>query len=202
MYLTKLVFPVTRESLMLLGDMQAMHALVMRAFTPDTNRSLAGILIRRENVARNAKDVTVIMQSIAQPDWDKCPLPAGTSHSTVEQNFSSFKTGDAYRFRLKANPTRRDSATHALNGIGGEEQQQQWLDRKSEMHGFAVVDCMVVDQGMEYGAGRGDRKLAFRSVIYEGLLHVTDAEKFRKAVAGGIGRGKAFGFGLLSLART
>ena len=38
-------------------------------------------------------------------------------------------------------------------------------------------------------------------VTYEGLLTVTDAEKFREALTGGIGRGKAYGLGLLTVVR-
>jgi CRISPR system Cascade subunit CasE len=37
-------------------------------------------------------------------------------------------------------------------------------------------------------------------VVFEGRLRVTDAEAFRRALAAGIGSGKAFGFGLLSVA--
>ena len=38
-------------------------------------------------------------------------------------------------------------------------------------------------------------------VTYEGLLTVTDAEKFREALISGIGRGKAYGLGLLTVVR-
>ncbi len=40
----------------------------------------------------------------------------------------------------------------------------------------------------------------FQGVLFEGSLQVVDAEAFRKALAHGIGPGKAFGFGLLSVA--
>jgi CRISPR system Cascade subunit CasE len=38
-------------------------------------------------------------------------------------------------------------------------------------------------------------------VQFEGDLEVTDAAAFRAALAQGIGSGKAYGFGLLSIAR-
>lgn len=43
-------------------------------------------------------------------------------------------------------------------------------------------------------------KLVFGSVLFEGRLRVSDAAAFRAALEGGIGSGKAFGFGLLSVA--
>jgi CRISPR system Cascade subunit CasE len=38
-------------------------------------------------------------------------------------------------------------------------------------------------------------------VLFNGTLAVTDPERFRAALATGIGSGKAYGFGLLSVAR-
>jgi len=40
------------------------------------------------------------------------------------------------------------------------------------------------------------------AVRFEGLLRITDADAFRETIVRGIGPGKAFGFGLLSVART
>jgi len=45
--------------------------------------------------------------------------------------------------------------------------------------------------------GKGQR---LRSVLYNGLLEVTDPDLFHRALIRGIGSGKAFGFGLLSVA--
>ncbi|MBI5948776.1 MAG: type I-E CRISPR-associated protein Cas6/Cse3/CasE [Chloroflexi bacterium] len=49
--------------------------------------------------------------------------------------------------------------------------------------------------------GDRDRRVTFGTALFEGQLVVTDAAKFRDAWATGIGPGKAFGCGLLSLAR-
>jgi CRISPR-associated protein, Cse3 family len=38
------------------------------------------------------------------------------------------------------------------------------------------------------------------AVLFTGYLKVTDADRFRTALEHGIGSGKAFGFGLLSIA--
>ena len=43
-------------------------------------------------------------------------------------------------------------------------------------------------------------RMTFGDVVFEGRLVVTDVERFRQALADGIGSGKAFGFGLLSVA--
>lgn len=45
------------------------------------------------------------------------------------------------------------------------------------------------------------RRLVFASAFFEGFLEVTNAESAEKAVLEGIGPGKGFGFGMISLAR-
>lgn len=44
------------------------------------------------------------------------------------------------------------------------------------------------------------QRLTFSSVLFEGELEITDANAFRQTLAQGIGSGKAYGFGLLSIA--
>ena len=46
------------------------------------------------------------------------------------------------------------------------------------------------------------QKSRLLAVTYEGVLTVTDTELFCKALTEGIGRGKAYGMGLLTVARV
>jgi CRISPR system Cascade subunit CasE len=62
-----------------------------------------------------------------------------------------------------------------------------------------VLDARVNVDGAESGS-RGDAVVTFASVRFEGVLEVRDADRFREALANGIGPGKAYGFGLLSIA--
>ena len=48
----------------------------------------------------------------------------------------------------------------------------------------------------------GKRAVALLSVTFDGILTVADPELFRKALVSGIGRGKAYGNGLLTITRT
>jgi CRISPR system Cascade subunit CasE len=103
-----------------------------------------------------------------------------------------------------------------------DEQRLDWLRRKANDCGFAIetVGLSLVEwrntkplqaQGgtpMEtheearrraFGPGSPQRLGAVR---FDGLLEVTDSEEFLNTLRAGIGSAKAFGFGLLSLART
>jgi CRISPR system Cascade subunit CasE len=48
----------------------------------------------------------------------------------------------------------------------------------------------------------GGRRLTFGAVVFDGMLEVSDPGRLRSALRHGIGSAKAFGFGLLSLARV
>ncbi|MDQ3132470.1 MAG: type I-E CRISPR-associated protein Cas6/Cse3/CasE [Acidobacteriota bacterium] len=149
---------------------------------------------------------------------------------TVHEQYSNVENGMRLLFRLQANPTKRvgksdtkaDKRFHEskirrrVELIGDEhetveEKQIKWLARKGENAGFCLTNVRIKDnvenavaaaQGkIKFRKNRSDdRKITFGSVVFEGVLEVTDAGKFREALQTGIGTGKAYGFGLLSIA--
>jgi CRISPR system Cascade subunit CasE len=113
-------------------------------------------------------------------------------------------------------------------GLYTEQEQREWLDRKAEEGGFellqvkvapqradgptCVQDAVVRDQRVfgrrpgwhcDHFDGRHEpRQLTHLAVTFDGLLRVIDPDLFRCTLERGIGSAKAFGFGLLSLARA
>lgn len=110
-------------------------------------------------------------------------------------------------------------------GLLREEEQIAWLIRKGQERekgkpgGFEILMNEVEDQKGEIhqvprvnvrheGKQRGRKKedgvpkddMTHLAVRFDGLLRITDANAFRETLARGIGSGKAFGFGLLSIA--
>ncbi len=101
--------------------------------------------------------------------------------------------------------------------IRREEERIAWLARRgSEFDGFELKAARLVDgevgpagddarrfwQSRADPAGgifSRDRRLTFGTALFEGQLVVTDPARFRHAWAAGVGPGKAFGCGLLSL---
>ncbi|MBI2843429.1 MAG: type I-E CRISPR-associated protein Cas6/Cse3/CasE [Armatimonadetes bacterium] len=87
-----------------------------------------------------------------------------------------------------------------------------WLARRAEPAGFSIdKDSTTIQPGYIYMSKKRvtqehlkeekkEDAVRMFSVRYEGILEVTDADAFRNAVICGIGPGKAFGFGLLSVA--
>lgn len=191
-------------------------------------REAFGVLYRVETERRTGA-VALLVQSAVEPDWRR--LPAGylaedggenPACKGVGETLRSIQTGTRLAFRLRANPTRRVSTRNERDGarwhgrrveLRGEEEQVEWLRRKGEAQGFQLVDVSARADAPNVRArretkltgrrkGEGNGRLSFGSVLFEGELTVTDAELFRQAVERGVGPGKAYGFGLLSLARA
>jgi len=161
-----------------------------------------------------AGGVVILMQSAVKPDWDYAfrnavYLLAAPPH--VKSFALRLAKEQRLRFRLVANPTRKiDTKSgpdgHRRNGSRVSvptDQLYEWLARRAALAGFYVdKDLTTVQPGYVYvnkiPNGNGQR---LRSVRYDGILKVTDPACFQETLVHGIGSAKAFGFGLLSVAR-
>jgi len=156
------------------------------------------------------------------------PDRSGVSVKDVSGAYATLQDGQTLSFRLRANPTRRigNSAVNKPElkgkrvGLLSEESQVAWLARKGRAGGFDLLpvgmaaapdgaqpplSVTVRLEGKQVGRKREAQQLhamTHLAVVFDGLLRVTDAGVFRKSLVAGIGSGKAYGFGLLSIARA
>jgi CRISPR system Cascade subunit CasE len=205
-----------------LADCHEMHCAVMAGF-PDaggSGREEFGVLYRVD-LERGA--VTLMVQ----PDWS--PLPKGyvTSQACkqVGEQYSCVAEGQRLRFRLRANPTKRLGKNAQANAgkrveLRTEQEQLAWLARKGRDAGFELLtvraspgigapaaidapDARVTPAAKVLGGrskGTESHRLTLASVLFDGELRVTDRGRFQAVLRCGIGSGKAYGFGLLSIA--
>lgn len=118
--------------------------------------------------------------------------------------------GSQWHFRLTANPTKgqKSSTIHESRGkvtaLISVPQQEEWLLKRAEAYGFSLQpEAFGVTQSHTYEFQKlGRQKVTILSVDFEGMLTVLDAERFRQTMINGIGRGKAYGNGLLTIMRV
>lgn len=189
-----------RDAMRALTDVYRLHQLVMKGFAAYS--STDRVLYRVEPEERNGQ-VAVLVQSLQSPDWS-CFASAsrGVASTRVKEFATAFKTGDRYNFRLRANPVvTRDGKRH---GLIRDESLLEWLGKKEQKLGARFCSMSVIDEG--YVAGTkvsADRKhrMSLKIARFEGALEVVDSGQFQETFTSGIGPAKAFGCGLLSLAR-
>lgn len=212
-----------------LADCYLMHRTVMSGF-PDldgangTARARLGVLYRIE-LPHEAAPV-LLVQSEVQPDWSHLEEPyllRPVQWKALGDVYRGLEAGRVLRFRLLANPTRKINTKSGPDGrrsngarveLRDEEQWTQWLDRKAAQHGFRllavraahnVADVRTAKQGKITGTKTATGTdsgyaLTLFGVQFDGRLVIQDRGLFAAALRNGIGPGKAYGFGLLSIA--
>ena len=105
----------------------------------------------------------------------------------------AFTPDMTHRFQLTASNVKRDNRTRALVPIRAED----WLMSRAERCGFRVDDMTV--RMTKIRGGRAGRVILISAARYTGTLTITDADAFADAMRSGIGRGKAYGCGLLTI---
>lgn len=202
-------------------DVQHMHRTLMSAFpevaSDGSARQKNGLLWRLD---RTDSGHVLLVQSAVEPDWGKLPsdylaVPAETRD--MGSVLEAITPGRILSFRCTANPTRivRDPAAPKTDrgrrvALHDEKSRLGWIARKGEQHGFVIPattdGAMAVDvvplppmTGYKFSSS-GRTKITVSPAQFDGRLVVTDAETFVEAVRRGIGRAKAYGCGLVSLA--
>lgn len=190
-----------------------------------TPRREYNLLHRLDFDARGGKAV-LLVQSNIMPDWSFLieDYAVRVECKTVHEQYSSLENGTRLLFRLHANPTKRVGKSDARADekykpseiekirrrveLRTDEEKIGWLVRKGEDAGFRLADARItkavenaaVRSSTKMFGRRGGRKMTFGAALFEGVLIVVDVGKFREALQTGIGSGKAYGFGLLSVA--
>lgn len=207
MFLSRLTLDARdRRARRVLADPYEQHRLVLLGFPADLDQGGCRVLFRLEpEVGGTVR--TILVQSNLEPDWSarEAQQLAALSGSETKRLRLALSPGCLARFRLRANPTKRDKATAKRVGIVSEAGQLTWLQRKGSAAGFAVdhAQTLVVPEDGVRSRRPGEsheRWIVCHGVRFEGVLKVTDPAALNAAVRCGIGSGKAFGFGLLSLA--
>jgi CRISPR system Cascade subunit CasE len=201
-----------------------MHRTLMTAFSlvegTAPARAELGVLYRLET-DHNAGSPAILLQSRPAPQWSALPSGYLDGSSSGQNNpvckeldplLAALKPGMSLRFRLRANPTKKVATKTGEDGrkrngtradLRDEDAQRAWLNRKGEQHGFAVLGVRLADEPLQTGQRRGQgeaHRLTVASVLFNGILRVTDPTLFQEALKSGVGPGKAYGCGLLSIA--
>lgn len=97
----------------------------------------------------------------------------------------------------------KDAGSISMNELIQQE-GFRWLKSRSERCGFSVNEGEVrVDAYTQHNFMQGakKRKISLSTVDYNGVLTVTDKDKFLGAISKGIGPAKGFGCGLMMIKR-
>lgn len=214
MYLTRFeINPQRRDARHYLSSPQRLHAGVLAAFPEHRESATGGRVLWRVDEGRH--DAVLYIVSPDKPDLTHLVETIGRpTYGWQTRDYGPFlerlAEGDRWAFRLLANPV-----YNLPNPAGGRgkrvghvtvDQQLNWFRRQTAKRGFVVEpssagapDVLIRARRVRKFDRRG-RIVTLATAVFEGTLTVTDPIALRGALTGGIGPGKGYGCGLMTLA--
>ena len=154
----------------------------------------------------------LLLVSSEVPNFDTLlhQISSNNDAETVVRDYDSFLSSlhddEKLRFRITANPVHsvawrdKDAGRGKVYGHVTVDQQKDWLVNRARKNGFALQSFDIVSRGVKKFQRQG-KTVTLSVATYEGLLHVDDVETLRNALMNGVGRAKAYGCGLLTVAK-
>lgn len=211
--------PRCREARRDLSDPYQLHSTLCRAFCETDRKCPKGeFLWRLEPETDPSGCPRVLVQSRTSPSWASIGVKGWLAKADPAINLrdrlklDSLKAGQRFRFRLRANPCVTRNGKRL--GLLRLKEQETWIERKARLHGFSLaklatfdfsetsqgrVDVRISQEQMLGGKQHAGNGIRIFSVLYDGVLSVTEPDKFKSALQTGIGHGKVMGLGLLSV---
>lgn len=203
MYLSRIPLDITdRNTMKALSSPSIFHGAISESFTGGRPEVLWRIDALNERLF-------MLILSVDKPDLTNFSrqFSNGDNWETKDygQLLDRIKNGSVFKFRLTSNPTKTICDKNGKRGKVAAhittEHQKNWLIQKGTQNGFSVNENSfdVVQSKWHRFYKQGNNYVTLLSVTFEGILEVTDAEKFKAVLTKGIGRGKAYGMGLMTV---
>ena len=210
MYLSQVMLDVNRRNTMrALASPHMLHGAVERSLEKDRQRKLWRIDWRGDNcyllvLSAQRPNFTHIAGDFGYPDTGRFET------KDYDPLLTKLKVGQTWHFRLCANPTRSSfKEKDEASGRGRvfahvtPEHQKEWLLARAETCGFTLekdaFDVVYAQWKKFRKDSGGNCEVSLLMATYEGVLTITDVERFRRTLLSGIGREKAYGCGLLTI---
>jgi CRISPR system Cascade subunit CasE len=211
--------PRCREARRDLADPYQLHSTLCRAFSSPDKKCPAGeFLWRLEPETDRGGRPRLLVQGRTHANWSNIGVQGWLADADPAIDLQErlkldiLKSGQHFRFRLRANPcVTRDGKRLGLLQLAD---QEDWIARKGQLHGFVLqdrtsfdlsekprdrIDVRISQEQMLRGKRNDGVEIRIYSVMYDGMLTVTEPDKFKLAMETGIGHGKSMGLGLLSV---
>ncbi len=172
---------------------------------PEARNQARDFLFRVEQ--RSSRELQVLMQSMRQPVFDNSTVQVVAS-KYFELNLLQ---GSQLRFLLIGNPVKtivdeqgrldkKNELKKCRVPLIQEKDQVDWLKRK--LNKAALMGEMEIEKQLPLHFCKAGKLGKIQPYLFKGLIKVEDSSALAALIEHGIGPGKVFGCGLLSLARA
>mgnify|MGYP000908096031 CR=1 FL=1 len=201
-YLTKILISRQGYIALRLKDQYSLHRIVYDLFDDirtdkEKQLSLKANIVWKDLGFNDNRRVILIIT-------DRKPRPhSGHGYMTVESKLipDSFLSHSHFRFDAVLNPVvRGGDRGRKVIPVKGRENVRNWFINKSNHEWGFIANQATLDIGnvdvLQF-PGKTGQKITLAQARISGTLEVTDPDKFEFAFCRGLGRGTAFGCGML-----
>ena len=211
MYLSRMYLnPHRRKTRAFLANPEMLHAAIECTYHSDPSTERRSLW----RIEKESDRVTLYTLTPTVPSFEVLQEQAGWSQQQTwdSRDYSvltgRLMAGQQYHFKLTANPTRTVTDTNGKKRRKAEigpRNQLQWLVSRGEDMGAdfgssADEATAMVTRSQKLNFPNKGNRITVISCTYEGTLKVTDPKKLQQVLTEGVGRAKAYGCGLLTLA--
>lgn len=207
MYLSRvLIDSWNRHKIKDLTHLGAYHNWVESSFPEEFSKNVRSRKLWRIDVLQGKKYLLLVSDEKPNMEiFEKCGVTGSAQTKLYDMFLNSIDENRIYRFRVTLNPVRALSQGVGVRGrVVPEitaEQQLQFLESRADKLGFELIPdkYQIVERCWEPFIKQGQKKILLSKATYEGVLKVTDKETFYRTLTEGIGKKKAYGFGLMTV---
>ncbi|MCB4943528.1 type I-E CRISPR-associated protein Cas6/Cse3/CasE [Streptococcus mutans] len=208
MYISRVEIDINnRRKIRNLTHVEAYHGWVEQSFPKELEQNIRTRKLWRVDTLQGKNYLIVISQD--KPDLlllEKYGV-TGTAHSKSYDSFlDNLEKGDKMKFRVVLNPVISLSLPNSKERGTVKphvtiEYQMKYLMDRSKKNGFLLKedDFSIVERGYEVFKKSNMKPIRLIKAVYEGILTVNDVELFKKVLTEGIGKKKAYGFGMMTV---
>ena len=207
MYLSRVkIDQQNREKMRELSHLGAFHNWVESSFPEEFNRNTRSRKLWRVDSFQGNKYLLIVSEN--KPDnecLEKYGVPGSAETKSYDHFLEMIEEGCCYKFRVTLNPVKSLARGEERRGRVvpqiTSEQMMNYFTSRAESLGFEILpnNCQIVESGWKPLEKKGQKMLFLRSATYEGELRVINKKVFCDTLVKGVGKKKAYGFGLLTV---
>ena len=207
MYLSRVAIDIkNRRKVKDLTHLGAYHNWVESSFPGEFEKNVRSRKLWRIDVLQGRKYLLLVSDEKPEREaFEKYGIPGSAQTKCYDKFLDSIVEDRFYRFRVTLNPVKALS-----QGVGKRgrvvpevtaEQQLRFLEARANKLGFELVPdgYQIVERCWEPYLKQGQKMIRLSKATYEGVLKVTNKDVFHRTLTDGIGKKKAYGFGLMTV---
>lgn len=194
MYLSQIILSREQSKALKITDTYSLHRIVYDCFekTRENMQDSSGILFVETQGNALEKKILILSKEKPQAHFD-CIL----NTKVISEAFFNFPL---YRFNVIVNPVKRDTISRKLIPMRTREDIAHWFYARTEKWGFSIQEntLEILDISLDI-FNKNQQRITIGKAKVQGVLKIINKDIFLQTFLSGLGKGKAFGCGLLQI---